>query len=118
MEKDDDNKYIIESIENMIYHSKYGTRDGKSFEYSLKPIFEMFRENRNVEIIGGSGDTDLLCIMDNEYDDLYKVNVDAKTSKTSTVAIIVTRITNHIKKMILNIVLLFLQNLQKVLQEI
>lgn len=98
MQTDDDNKDIIENIENMIYHSKYGTRDGKSFEHSLKPVFEMFRENRNVEIISGSGDTDLLCIMDDEYDNLYKVNVDAKTSKTSTAAIVATRITNHIQK--------------------
>ena len=95
---DDDDKYVIESVKKMVHHSKYGTRDGKSFEYSLKPIFEMFRENRNVEIISGSGDTDLLCIMDDEYDNLYKVNVDAKTSKTSTSTIVATRITNHIKK--------------------
>lgn len=98
METKDDNKDIIGSIENMIHHSKYGTRDGKSFEKSLKPVFEMFRENRNVEIISGSGDTDLLCIMDDEYDNLYKVNVDAKTSKTSTATIVATRITNHILK--------------------
>ena len=98
MQSDDDNKYIIESIQNMVHHSKYGSRDGKSFEYSLKPVFEMFRENRNVEIISGSGDTDLLCTMDDEYDNLYKVNVDAKTSKTSTSAIVATRITNHILK--------------------
>lgn len=98
MENDDDNKYIIESIENMVHHARYGTRDGKSFEYSLKPVFEMFRENRNVEIISGSGDTDLLCIMDDESDNLYKVNVDAKTSRTSTAAIVATHITNHILK--------------------
>lgn len=98
MKKEDDNKYIVENIEHMVYNSKYGTRDGKSFEYSLKPVFEMFREARNVEIISGAGDTDLLCTMDDELDNLYKVNVDAKTSKTSTSAIIATRITNHIRK--------------------
>lgn len=98
MEQEDANKDIIENIESMVYNSKYGTRDGKSFEHSLKPIFEMFRENRNVEIISGSGDTDLLCTMDDEDDNLYKVNVDAKTSKTSTSTIVATRITNHIRK--------------------
>ena len=98
MEQEDANKDIIENIESMVYNSKYGTRDGKSFEHSLKPIFEMFRENRNVEIISGSGDTDLLCTMDDEDDNLYKVNVDAKTSKTSTSSIVATRITNHIRK--------------------
>lgn len=98
MENDDDKKYIIESIKNMVYHSKYGTKDGKSFENSLKPVFEMFRENRNVEIISGSGDTDLLCMMDDGYDNFYKVNVDAKTSKTSTSSIVGTRIENHIRK--------------------
>lgn len=98
MGEDDTNKDIIENIENMVYNSRFGTRDGKSFEYSLKPVFEMFRENRNVEIISGSGDTDLLCTMDDEYDNLYKVNVDAKTAKTTTSAIVATRITNHILK--------------------
>ena len=68
----------------MVHNSKYGSRDGKTFERSLKPLFEIFRENRSVEIISGSGDTDLLCVMDNEKDELYKVNVDAKTSRTST----------------------------------
>lgn len=88
---------IIKTVKNMIYQSKYGTRDGKSFELSLKPLFEMFRENRSVEIISGAGDTDLLCVMDNEQDDLYKINVDAKTSKTSTSSVNPVRITNHIK---------------------
>lgn len=93
----DTNTGIIEVIKNMIFQSKYGTRDGKSFEASLKPLFELFRENRNVEIISGAGDTDLLCVMDNEKDELYKINVDAKTSKTSTQSINPIRITNHIK---------------------
>jgi hypothetical protein len=87
---------FVEIIQEMVYHSKYGTRDGKSFERSLKPLFELFRENRNTDIIGGSGDTDLLCVMDNDRDELYKINVDAKTSKTSTPQINSRRITSHL----------------------
>ena len=39
----------------------------------------------NVEIISGAGDTDLLCTMEklNETRDIYKVNVDAKSRKSS-----------------------------------
>jgi hypothetical protein len=88
---------VIDVIKDMVYQSKYGSRDGKTFEQSLKPVFELFRENRNVEIISGSGDTDLLCVMDDENDDLYKVNVDAKTSHHQTPSINPVRITNHIK---------------------
>ncbi len=92
-----DKSEVIDIIKNMVYQSKYGTRDGKSFELSLKPVFELFRENRNVEIISGSGDTDLLCAMENNDNTLYKVNVDAKTSHHQTQVINPIRITNHIK---------------------
>lgn len=88
---------VIEIIKDMVYQSKYGTRDGKSFEKSLKPIFELFRENRNVEIISGSGDTDLLCVMEKDNQSLYKINVDAKTSHYITQSINPIRITNHLK---------------------
>ena len=98
MDNGNDKKEIIETVKNMVYNSKYGSRDGKSFEYSLKPVFEMFRETRNVEIISGSGDTDLLCTLDNDYDELYKINVDAKTSKSRTALIASTRIMEHIRK--------------------
>ena len=88
---------VVDIIKDMVYQSKYGSRDGKSFEASLKPIFELFRENRNVEIISGSGDTDLLCVMENSDESLYKINVDAKTSHHQTQAINPIRITNHIR---------------------
>lgn len=88
---------VVDIIKDMVYQSKYGTRDGKSFEASLKPVFELFRENRNVEIISGSGDTDLLCVMEDNDESLYKINVDAKTSHHQTQAINPIRITNHIK---------------------
>lgn len=92
-----DNSKVVNTIRDMVYQSKYGSRDGKSFEASLKPIFELFRENRNVEIISGSGDTDLLCVMEDNSESLYKINVDAKTSHHQTQAINPIRITNHIK---------------------
>lgn len=95
---DDDTRYVIQIVKNMVHNSRYGTRDGKSFEESLIPIFENFRENRNVEWISGSGNTDLLCAMDNEDDEIYNVNVDAKTAKTSTSSINPVRITNHMDK--------------------
>lgn len=96
----DKNNILIDSIKNMVYQSKYGTNDGKSFESSLKPIFELFRENINVEIISGAGDTDLLCIMkkNNKTEDMYKVNVDAKKTKNRLEGINTSRIRNHLRK--------------------
>ena len=99
MGNDDDKKEIIENIKNMVYNSKFGSRDGKSFEESLIPIFEMFRENRHVEWRSGSGDTDLLCTMDDENDNLYKINVDAKTSRTSTSSLTSTRLREHMNQL-------------------
>ena len=96
-----DKKYdeeVIKSVKDMVYQSKYGTNDGKSFESSLQPIFELFRENISVEIISGAGDTDLLCIMKNDNDDRYKVNVDAKKTRNRLEGIHTTRILNHIRK--------------------
>ena len=92
------NEAISTAIKDMVYSSKYGSRDGKEFERNLKPVFELFREVRDVEIISGAGDTDLLCVVENEVEDLYKVNVDAKTSKNRTSSINPVRINNHIKK--------------------
>ena len=75
---------VSEVISNMVHMSKYGSRDGKDFENSLKPVFELFKQTANVEIISGSGDTDLLCAMRDLNDIIYKINVDGKTSGTST----------------------------------
>lgn len=94
----DNRSYVVDIINNMVRESKYGDRTGKSFENSLKPVFELFRENRNVEIISGSGDTDLLCVMEDTDDTLYKVNVDAKTSHYITQSIHPVRITNHLRR--------------------
>lgn len=79
---------IINSISTMQYMSKYSSVDGKDFENSLKPVFELFREVLNVEIISGSGDTDLLCSIEDlskgtGIDYIYKINVDGKSRKSS-----------------------------------
>lgn len=90
-------KEIISALTNMTYMSKYSAVDGKDFEKSLKPVFNLFRETLNVEIISGSGDTDLLCTMEklNESRDIYKVNVDAK-SRNSSLNLNPMRLKRHI----------------------
>ena len=85
---------LNETIKEMVYNSKYGTDDGKSFEKTLKPCFELFREIENVEIKSGSGDTDLLCnVIKNK--NKFKINVDAKKTKDRLSSINPIRITNH-----------------------
>ena len=83
----------------MTHKSKYGSRDGKDFENSLKPVFELFREALNVEILSGAGETDILCTMqDPDYGiNHYKVNVDAKTG-TAANQLNPARLNRHIDK--------------------
>ena len=88
---------IINALSNMTYMSKYSSVSGKEFEASLKPVFELFRQVLNVEIISGSGDTDLLCTMEGKDEELYKVNVDGKSRKSST-NLNVARLSRHIEK--------------------
>ncbi|MGI6510283.1 MAG: hypothetical protein ACOX1L_06910 [Erysipelotrichaceae bacterium] len=88
---------IIESINNMQFCSKYGSVDGKDFENSLKPVFELFREVLHVGIISGAGDTDLLCMLQDDDSNIYKINVDGK-SRTSSSNMNVKRILRHIEK--------------------
>jgi len=93
--------YIIEVIKEMLYASKYGSRDGTTFQNKLKPFFELFSEINSVEIIGGSGDTDLLCVVSdtsNYQNKYYKINVDAKTSKNRTAQLNPIRLTKHLSK--------------------
>jgi len=82
----------------MVHDSKYGTRDGKSFEESLSNVFRLFREAEQVNIISGSGDTDILCKMKNDKKDIYKINVDAKTTQKILSQINPRRIVYHIGK--------------------
>ena len=51
---------VSDVVNKMVYASRYGSRDGKDFEQSLKPIIELFKETRNVEILSGAGNTDLI----------------------------------------------------------
>ena len=90
---------VIKVVNEMIRASKYGSRDGKEFENALKPFMELFRETSNVEIISGSGNTDLLCSMEDAHSKRhYKMNVDAKTRKSALEEINSRRITKHLIK--------------------
>jgi len=93
-------KEISDIVQNMVYASKYGSHDGKEFENSLKPFMELFRETANVDIISGSGNTDLLCTMANSDENSYhyKMNVDAKTRKVGLEEINAKRLENHLQK--------------------
>lgn len=86
-------------VSTMIHASKFGSRDGKEFEYALDPFMNLFRETRNVEIISGAGNTDLLCTMeDYNTERLYKMNVDAKTRGNALTDVNPARIIKHIRK--------------------
>jgi len=91
------NQEVSEIIFNMVHMSRFGSRDGQDFEKSLKPLFELFKQAEYVEPIGGSGDTDILCTMRAGDDSLYKINVDAKTSTSSTASLNPARLTNHLR---------------------
>lgn len=86
------------SINKMIYSSKYGSKDGKEFEESLKPVFELFEDIRNVEIHSGSGMTDLLCVASLLPNQLFKFNVDAKTTSKIVSSLNPRRLNDHILK--------------------
>ena len=90
-------KEISDTVNKMVYASKYGSHDGKEFEQALKPFMELFRETANVEIIGGAGNTDLLCAMEDELENIYKINVDAKTRKAGLEEINARRLENHLQ---------------------
>ena len=93
-----EDKNIINIITKMVHCSKYGSSDGKEFEKSLKPAIELFRETENVEIISGSGKTDLLCAMRYSDDSVLKMNVDAKTRIASLQEINARRINSHLER--------------------
>ncbi len=93
------NKYTLDVITKMTYAAKYGSSNGKEFEQALKPLLELFRETENVELIGGAGNTDLLCAMrEVQTDSVYNMNVDAKTRKSALEEINARRIEDHIIK--------------------
>lgn len=90
---------VTEIVNNMIYASKYGSRDGKEFEKALKPFMELFSETIDVQIISGAGNTDLLCSMNNEDNQLlYRVNIEAKTRNNALENVNHKRIEKHLAK--------------------
>ncbi|ARR00910.1 hypothetical protein [Campylobacter porcelli] len=90
---------IMNTVNKMLHLSKYGSNDGKDFEFALKDSFELFREIKECEIISGSGDTDIICGVLNENDTIpYKINVDAKKSGKATQSLNAKRLMLHIKK--------------------
>ena len=91
------NNEVSEIIDTMVHASKYGSRDGKDLENALKPVFELFQQVENVSIISGSGDTDLLCALRDDNDTFYNINVDGKTSGTSTSSLNPMRLSNHLR---------------------
>ena len=73
------NQYL-DTVTNMQYMAKYSSLDGKDFEIALKDVFGLFEETITTELISGSGDTDVLCVMENpQKNSIYKFNVEAKS---------------------------------------
>lgn len=95
-----DRKSEVQAIvDQMVRASKFGSRDGVEFENALKPFMELFDETRDVQIIAGAGNTDLLCTMEERPSErLYKMNVDAKTRNKGLQELNARRLIGHIKK--------------------
>lgn len=89
-------KEILDVLDNMKWMSKYSSVDGKDFERSLEPVFKLFDRVIDASIISGSGDTDLLCVIDAGDNTEYKINVDAK-SRGSVNNMNVMRLLRHLK---------------------
>lgn len=94
----DREREINDTIQKMVYASKYGSHDGKDFENSLEPFIYLFRETANVEIIAGAGNTDLLCAMEDSEKVIYKMNVDAKTRRTGLSEVNGRHLEKHLRK--------------------
>lgn len=95
----DRNSNIMAIVNEMIRASKFGTRDGREFETALKPFMELFTEAVNIEPIGGAGNTDVLCTMEElPSHDLYNMNVEAKTRNSALAVVETTRINKHLRK--------------------
>lgn len=96
----DRNSEVASIVNRMIWCSKFGSRDGKEFEESLKPFIELFRETLNVEILSGAGNTDLLCTMaEADTHSRYNMNVEAKTRVHEILSNVdVSRLNKHLRK--------------------
>lgn len=95
-----DRKSEVQAIvSEMVRASKYGSHDGTDFENALKPFMELFKETIDVEIIAGAGNTDLLCTMEEKpSQQLYKMNVDAKTRNSALSELNASRLMRHIRR--------------------
>ena len=85
-------------IKTMIDLSINGSNDGKDFEKSVKEVIDLFDDIVHTEIISGSGDTDILCVLEKESLNRIKFNIDPKKSKKGLSQINPIRITNHLNK--------------------
>lgn len=94
---DEYNQSIINILDNMVYQSRYWSNDWKTFEDSLAPVFELFRENVDVTVISWAWDTDILCTMETSINNRFKINADAKKkSRWRLESINPVRLTNHL----------------------
>lgn len=90
-------KDITKKLRDMTHKSIYGSKDGKEFEVSLKNTMEIFEDILNVELISGSGETDILCIFRDDLN-IFKINLDAKTSSKRVASLNSKRLENHLRK--------------------
>ena len=72
---------IISDINTMQLSAIQGNIEGTDFENSLKPVFELFRENIKVDVLSGPGNPDLICVFvdRNNIDSNYTINIEAKS---------------------------------------
>lgn len=98
----EDNEYdenVINILKNMVYQSRFWSNDGRTFEDSLVPVFELFRENIDSTIISWAWDTDILCTMEVPINNRFKINADAKKKQRWRLeAINPVRLTNHLRR--------------------
>lgn len=97
-QKSTDGDHIISTISKMLELSKFGNNDGKDFEKALKDCFDLFREVKKSEIISGSGDTDIVCCIEDNEGKPYKINVDAKKTGKAVQSLVAKRLIKHLDK--------------------
>ena len=98
-ENNEYNEKVIDILNNMIYQSRFWSNDWKTFEDSLAPVFELFRENIDATIISWAWDTDILCTMETPINNRFKINADAKKKQRWRLeSINPVRLTNHLER--------------------
>ncbi len=84
-------------VQEMIRESRFGDDSGKSFEIAVQKVFDLFEDVKYTELISGSGDTDVLCIFENQDLNELKFNIDTKKSKKGLSQINPSRINKHLE---------------------